>query len=172
MLGRSQHLHLLIDDHAVLKVCSCAGVMGCLVTTGIRMLQKMGWRQGKGIGPAVAPSDAAGAGRKWGREAGVGAENTPIYALAPKMDTHGLGFDPFKVLPAQCAHFPYSSANFQQTRWSPQSDCLNDPACQCVHLERLMLEHFHLTCRKFRASQHACCSQQGGFLVHFQAAQQ
>lgn len=69
---------------------------------GIRLLQKMGWRQGKGIGaaapPAGAPDSTSGSGRRWGPEAGVGAENTPIYALAPKVDTHGLGHDPFKAL--------------------------------------------------------------------------
>jgi len=71
---------------------------------GVRLLQRMGWRQGKGIGAAApAPDDAGGgAGRKrgrWGREAGLGAENTPIYALQAKTDTHGLGFDPFQVGP-------------------------------------------------------------------------
>ena len=62
----------------------------------------MGWRQGRGIGAAPPPAGAAaaktGGGRRWGPEAGVGAANTPIYALAPKLDTHGLGHDPFKVL--------------------------------------------------------------------------
>jgi hypothetical protein len=59
----------------------------------------MGWRQGKGIGPAAARADgtAGKSKRRWGPEAGVGPDNTPIYALAPKTDTHGLGFDPFKV---------------------------------------------------------------------------
>ena len=65
----------------------------------------MGWRQGKGIGAAAPlPEEleaAAGGGPRrrgrWGREAGLGADNTPIYALEPKDDTHGLGFDPFKV---------------------------------------------------------------------------
>ena len=63
---------------------------------GIRLLQAMGWRQGKGVGPSRAASDSASKGR-WGPEAGIAAENTPIYALPPKTDTHGLGFDPFKV---------------------------------------------------------------------------
>lgn len=57
----------------------------------------MGWRQGKGVGPNKAAPDSMGAGR-WGPEAGIGAENTPIYALPPKTDNHGLGFDPFKVV--------------------------------------------------------------------------
>ena len=65
----------------------------------------MGWRQGKGIGAAAplpeagGPSSSSG-GRKsgrWGRDAGLGAENTPIFALEAKNDTDGLGFDPFKV---------------------------------------------------------------------------
>ena len=63
---------------------------------GIRLLEKMGWRQGKGIGPAKAASQQTG-GSRWGPEAGVGAENTAIHLLEPKQDTHGLGFDPFKV---------------------------------------------------------------------------
>ncbi len=56
----------------------------------------MGWRQGKGVGPSRAASNSASKGR-WGPEAGIAAENTPIYALPPKTDTHGLAFDPFKV---------------------------------------------------------------------------
>ncbi|KAK9830452.1 hypothetical protein WJX72_011851 [[Myrmecia] bisecta] len=64
---------------------------------GINLLQKMGWRQGKGIGTAAAGAAGGGdAGSKWGRVAGVGVANTPIYALQPKSDVHGLGFDPYK----------------------------------------------------------------------------
>ena len=63
---------------------------------GIRLLQAMGWRQGKGVGPSRAAPDS-GSKSRWGKEAGIGAENVPIYALPPKTDTHGLGFDPFKV---------------------------------------------------------------------------
>ena len=63
---------------------------------GIRLLQAMGWRQGKGVGRSrAAPTSSSS--RRWGPEAGIGAENTPIYALPPKTDAHGLGFDPFKV---------------------------------------------------------------------------
>lgn len=69
-------------------MCGCAG---------IRLLQSMGWRQGKGVGPVAAPDKPSKGGRRWGPEAGVGPENTPIYDLAPKTDQHGLGFDPFKV---------------------------------------------------------------------------
>lgn len=61
------------------------------------MLQSMGWRQGKGVGPSAAADQPQKKGRRWGPEAGVGPENTPIYELAPKTDQHGLGFDPYKV---------------------------------------------------------------------------
>ena len=75
-----------------------------MVAAGIRLLQKMGWRQGKGVGAALAASlrgeDAAGGHQRdsrWGRVQGVGVDNTPIYLLPPKQDAHGLGFDPFKA---------------------------------------------------------------------------
>ncbi|KAK9833838.1 hypothetical protein WJX74_007401 [Apatococcus lobatus] len=71
---------------------------------GIRLLQKMGWRQGKGVGAALAASlrgeePAGGQQRdsRWGHVQGVGVDNTPIYLLPPKQDAHGLGFDPFKA---------------------------------------------------------------------------
>ena len=66
---------------------------------GIRLLQKMGWRQGKGIGTVDTSASGVGTkgGSRWGRVAGVGVENTPLYALKPKDTLHGLGFDPFKV---------------------------------------------------------------------------
>ena len=67
------------------------------LVAGIRLLQAMGWRQGKGVGPSKAAPGSSTSSRRWGPEAGIGAENTPIYALPPKTDTHGLGFDPFKV---------------------------------------------------------------------------
>lgn len=72
----------------------------CLCAAGIRLLQSMGWRQGKGVGPAAAADEPQKKGRRWGPEAGVGPDNTPIYALAPKTDPHGLGFDPYKVTTA------------------------------------------------------------------------
>lgn len=122
-------------------------------SVGVQLLQKMGWRQGRGIGSTKsapttgtaagaasrrrpkqaktvaedlpgfgdlaamagfrAPSAAAAAagggsdsegedggdqagGSKWGTVAGVSIENTPLYVLEPKQDTHGLGFDPFE----------------------------------------------------------------------------
>lgn len=68
-------------------------------SVGIRLLQKMGWRQGKGIGAVDTSASGVGTkgGSRWGRVAGVGVENTPLYALKPKDTLHGLGFDPFKV---------------------------------------------------------------------------
>jgi G patch domain-containing protein 1 len=65
---------------------------------GVQLLQKMGWRQGRGIGAAAAAArDAAGSSSsKWGTIAGVSIENTPMYVLDPKQDLHGLGFDPFE----------------------------------------------------------------------------
>ena len=71
---------------------------------GVRLLQRMGWRQGKGIGTAdPSASEGASKGSRWGRVAGVGVDNTPLYALKPKETLHGLGFDPFKVRPASLA---------------------------------------------------------------------
>ena len=68
------------------------------------MLQAMGWRPGRGIGTALAaagPASAAGSASaasrsKWGTVCGVSIENTPLYVLEPKHDTHGLGFDPYE----------------------------------------------------------------------------
>ncbi|KAK9795492.1 hypothetical protein WJX73_006570 [Symbiochloris irregularis] len=67
-------------------------------SVGVKLLQSMGWRQSKGLGTRGGEDDSAvGKGRRgWGKVAGVGVENTPIYALPPKTDQHGLGFDPFK----------------------------------------------------------------------------
>ncbi|KAL6759050.1 hypothetical protein V8C86DRAFT_1390599 [Haematococcus lacustris] len=105
------------------------GVMEELVvpvtsSVGVRLLQKMGWRPGRGVG-AAAPSQntaslpsaaesgpgsaghvpataaqrgiaaVAGRGSRWGSVAGVSLDNTPIYVLEPKQDQHGLGYDPF-----------------------------------------------------------------------------
>ena len=70
---------------------------------GIQLLQRMGWRQGKGIGggnntAAAALQSGGGSGgrRGWGRVVGVGTANTPLHLVTPKHDVHGLGFDPFK----------------------------------------------------------------------------
>ncbi|EFJ49630.1 hypothetical protein VOLCADRAFT_104208 [Volvox carteri f. nagariensis] len=63
---------------------------------GMRLLQKLGWRPGKGVGTAAPSRQAEEAGSKWGSVAGVSLENTPLYVLEPKADLHGLGYDPFE----------------------------------------------------------------------------
>ncbi len=109
-----------------------------MLCAGIRLLQAMGWRQGKGVGPGRAAPASMGAGR-WGPEAGIGAENTPIYALPPKSDTHGLGFDPFKVL---CTLHATVALQPGTPGWSalmlvtaPQSDLGNH---NCMHLSWML----------------------------------
>jgi hypothetical protein len=42
--------------------------------------------------------EGGGRASRWGRVAGVGVDNVPIYELPPKTDVHGLGFDPYKVI--------------------------------------------------------------------------
>mmetsp|Transcript_8580 Transcript_8580/g.24654 ORF Transcript_8580/g.24654 Transcript_8580/m.24654 type:complete len:930 (-) Transcript_8580:62-2851(-) len=71
-----------------------------LVTTdfeswGVRMLLKMGWRQGRGVGVrrSAEPLDPTS---RWGHVAGVGTDNTPIFELKAKRDRFGLCFDPYK----------------------------------------------------------------------------
>ena len=89
-----RHIHICASALSVAR----ADQSGLIA--GIRLLQAMGWRQGKGVGPSrAAPGSSSGSSssRRWGPEAGIGAENTPIYALPPKTDTHGIGFGPFKV---------------------------------------------------------------------------
>eukprot|EP00775_Hariotina_reticulata_P010080 gene10080-10235_t len=69
---------------------------------GMQLLQKMGWRPGKGIGTTLAAAGTAAAAcgssssSKWGTIGGISIENTPLYVLDPKEDLHGLGFDPFE----------------------------------------------------------------------------
>ena len=86
----------LLPDEIVAPVAAGAGV---------QLLQRMGWRQGKGIGEGDGGGGEAEAEegdeggrrrRRWGREAGVGPQNTPLHLLAPKTDTFGLGYDPFR----------------------------------------------------------------------------
>ncbi|GIL51209.1 hypothetical protein Vafri_7283 [Volvox africanus] len=62
---------------------------------GMRLLQKLGWRPGRGVGTAAPSRQAEEKGSKWGSVAGVSLENTPLYVLEPKEDLHGLGYDPF-----------------------------------------------------------------------------
>lgn len=49
---------------------------------GIKLLQAMGWRQGKGVGTSAKEESAT-------------VENTPLYRLTPKIDVLGLGYDPY-----------------------------------------------------------------------------
>ncbi|KAL4547919.1 hypothetical protein Ndes2526B_g07136 [Nannochloris sp. 'desiccata'] len=65
---------------------------------GIQLLQRMGWRQGKGVGAAARRESTGGNGSRkdWGKVAGVGPENTPLHLVLPKHDVHGIGYDPFK----------------------------------------------------------------------------
>ena len=66
---------------------------------GIRLLQAMGWRQGKGVGPSRAAPGSSSSSRRWGPEAGIGAENTPSMPCRPRPTPHGLGFDPSRCAP-------------------------------------------------------------------------
>jgi G patch domain-containing protein 1 len=70
---------------------------------GMRLLQRMGWRPGRGIGSKATLAAAAGgggggggggvasggkgrsAGSKWGTVSGVSLDNTPLYVLEPKV---------------------------------------------------------------------------------------
>ncbi|CAD7696172.1 unnamed protein product [Ostreobium quekettii] len=64
---------------------------------GIKLLLKMGWRHGKGIGwEDKATGDGAKGLKRWGPEASLGAANIALYLPKPKDDVHGLGYDPFK----------------------------------------------------------------------------
>ena len=76
----------------------------------MKLLQRMGWRQGKGIGPSRDGPEPASKKSRWGRVAGVGAANTPVFLPPAKSDVHGLGFDPFKVslIALQRAYFAQS----------------------------------------------------------------
>lgn len=57
---------------------------------GMTLLQKMGWRPGKGIGVAQAVASSRLGSSKWGSVAGVSIENTPMYVLQPKVGVSGL----------------------------------------------------------------------------------
>ena len=65
---------------------------------GARLLQKMGWRPGRGIGTKTATQQGEREGEegeeeerqrrkrsKWGTVGGVSLDNTPIYVLEPKV---------------------------------------------------------------------------------------
>lgn len=71
--------------------------------TGLQLLKKMGWRQGRGIGAVVSAGKGRG-GSRWGRSAGTAPDPVPVFAPPSKDDRQGLGFDPFKVwTPNKCA---------------------------------------------------------------------
>lgn len=65
-------------------------------SAGIQLLQKMGWRQGRGIGK-LSSHQKAQPGSKWGPMLSVSVDNVEIHRLSLKDDTHGLGYDPFKA---------------------------------------------------------------------------
>ena len=52
---------------------------------GVKMLLKMGWRQGRGIG-IRSSAEASDPSSRWGHVAGVGTENTPVYEMKAKVD--------------------------------------------------------------------------------------
>lgn len=58
-------------------------------TVGVKLLQKMGWRQGQGIGPKV---ERRAQGDKTGGTHLFAPENTRMVALIRKTDKQGLGF--------------------------------------------------------------------------------
>lgn len=107
------------------------------MAAGIRLLQKMGWRQGKGIGTADTSASGVGTrgGSRWGRVAGVGVENTPLYALKPKDTLHGLGFDPFKVQPSSNDTAVVPAAYYFPLCQSPviRTCCVAKEACSQEH---------------------------------------
>ena len=65
-------------------------------SVGIRLLRKMGWRLGRGIGKQNATT-ADRQQSKWGEMPVVGPRNTELVVLPQKNNVFGLGFDPFQV---------------------------------------------------------------------------
>lgn len=57
----------------------------------MRLLQKLGWRPGRGVGSAAPSRQAEEAGSKWGTVSGVSLDNTPLYVLEPKVGARGVG---------------------------------------------------------------------------------
>ncbi len=55
----------------------------------MRLLQKLGWRPGRGVGSAAPSRQAEEAGSKWGTVSGVSLDNTPLYVLEPKVGPRG-----------------------------------------------------------------------------------
>lgn len=73
------------------------GLMGLLrptgETVGTRLLKKMGWKEGEGIGPKIRRIARLGLQNEDGADTFLFApKNIPVVKLAPKTDTRGLGF--------------------------------------------------------------------------------
>lgn len=70
---------------------------------GVQLLRRMGWREGRGVGPSDGLPDEQHPGDEQGDESSlwghpiVGASGTPVYLLEPKTDLYGFGYDPFRV---------------------------------------------------------------------------
>jgi len=75
ILSRPAPIPGLLPDELIVPVAS---------SIGVKLLQRMGWRQGKGIGAATGAHGI--------RQIG----NTPLHLIHPKADSHGLGYDPFQ----------------------------------------------------------------------------
>eukprot|EP00892_Ulva_mutabilis_P007724 jgi/Ulvmu1/5323/UM022_0117.1 len=99
--------------HEALNLFPQEALRPVVSSIGIKLLQQMGWRQGRGLGfqetqalsqmgydvSAVEPGTDAPTQRlqrrKWGPLAGLQAHNTRVVRPRPKDDVHGLGFDPY-----------------------------------------------------------------------------
>ncbi|KAH6647629.1 hypothetical protein BKA67DRAFT_578091 [Truncatella angustata] len=68
-------------------------------TMGVKLLKRMGWKEGQGIGPKVRRKARLGTGEKTSNEGQEGAEthlfapeNVPMIAFIKKLDRKGLGY--------------------------------------------------------------------------------
>jgi G patch domain-containing protein 1 len=59
---------------------------------GTRLLKRMGWKEGQGIGPRVQRSADLGEGQYTGKLHSFAPSDTPVVELGQKHDTKGLGF--------------------------------------------------------------------------------
>lgn len=71
-------------------------IEGVAESIGVKLLQKMGWRQGKGIGEAFKSATEQAVELDWGPDASLSQQGTQFWKQKPKMNVHGLGFDPFR----------------------------------------------------------------------------
>jgi G patch domain-containing protein 1 len=63
-------------------------------TIGVKLLKRMGWKEGQGIGPKVRRKADLGNGEDAGGETYLFApQNTPVVSFPRKNDSKGLGFD-------------------------------------------------------------------------------